>query len=56
MARHGKPKSECCGGSLKKVQNGEWTEWYCTTCNTNVDQDGRLYRYVTVDYTVPPKR
>lgn len=53
--KHGKPQSSCCNAKLLKVVNGEWTEWVCQKCGTNLDENGQPYRYTPCDVTNRPR-
>lgn len=53
---HGKALSECCQAPLKKYQNGEWQEFYCTKCKQFTDEDGALPHYLPKDYRGPTLR
>jgi len=51
---HGKALSVCCQAKLLKDQVGEWTEWRCSKCGTNLDEHGQEYRYSVVNVTKKP--
>ena len=51
---HGKPKSFCHNAKLIKDQVGEWTEWRCSVCGQNTDENGEEYHYLVRDVTKRP--